>query len=143
MADEIITYCSAGGIVIDGDQVLLVRKKRVPEVRLPKGHVEPGEGRQAAALRETAEETGYAELRPLADLGLLTVTFMRQSTKVVRIESFFLMALAGPGRAPRSAEDEEKFEPFWAPLDQAEGMLTFPSEQEFLRRARVAAAVKS
>src|SRR5262249_18549255 len=57
MAEEIVTYCSAGGVVIDGDQVLLVRKRRLPEVRLPKGHVEPGEGRKQAALRETAEET--------------------------------------------------------------------------------------
>jgi ADP-ribose pyrophosphatase YjhB (NUDIX family) len=140
MTDEIITYCSAGGVVIDGDRVLLVRKRWVPEVRLPKGHVEPGERREEAALRETAEETGYAELRALADLGLLSVSFMRQGKQVVRIESFFLMALAGPGRAPRSAEDEEKFEPFWAPLEQAEEMLTFPSEQEFLRRARSAVA---
>jgi 8-oxo-dGTP pyrophosphatase MutT (NUDIX family) len=139
MADEIITYCSAGGIVIHEGQVLLVRKRRVPEVRLPKGHVEPGERRDEAALRETAEETGYAELRPLADLGLLTVPFTRNGQQVVRIESFFLMALAGPGRISRSAEDEEKFEPFWAPLAQAEAMLTFPSEQEFLRRARAAA----
>jgi 8-oxo-dGTP pyrophosphatase MutT (NUDIX family) len=138
MAEEILTYCSAGGVVIDGEQVLLVRKRRAPEVRLPKGHVEPGERREEAAVRETAEETGYVELRPLADLGLLTVTFMRNGQKVVRIESFFLMALRGPGRAPRSAEDEAKFEPFWAPLEQAEGMLTFPSEQEFLRRARAA-----
>jgi 8-oxo-dGTP pyrophosphatase MutT (NUDIX family) len=140
MTDGILTYCSAGGVVIDGEQVLLVRKRRAPEVRLPKGHVEPGERREAAAVRETAEETGYVELRPLADLGLLTVTFMRSGQKVVRIESFFLMALSGPGRAPRSAEDEAKFEPFWAPLEQAEGMLTFPSEQEFLRRARGAVA---
>lgn len=140
MADEILTYCSAGGVVIDGEQVLLVRKRRAPEVRLPKGHVEPGERREEAAVRETAEETGYVELRPLADLGLLTVTFLRNGRKVVRIESFFLMALGGPGRAPRSAEDEAKFEPFWAPLEQAEGMLTFPSEQEFLRRARAALA---
>jgi 8-oxo-dGTP pyrophosphatase MutT (NUDIX family) len=140
MAEEILTYCSAGGVVIDGEQVLLVRKRRAPEVRLPKGHVEPGERREAAAVRETAEETGYVELRPLADLGLLTVTFMRNGQKVVRIESFFLMVLGGPGRAPRSAEDEAKFEPFWAPLERAEGMLTFPSEQEFLRRARAALA---
>jgi 8-oxo-dGTP pyrophosphatase MutT (NUDIX family) len=138
MAEKVITYCSAGGVVIDGERVLLVRKKRVPEVRLPKGHVEPGESRVQAALRETAEETGYTELRAVADLGLLTVEFQNGKRHVIRVESFFLMALDGPGQGDRSKADRRKFEPLWAPLPEAEALLTFPSEQEFLRRALAA-----
>jgi len=136
---EIITYSSAGGVVVDGDRVLLVRKKRVEsEVRLPKGHIEPGEGRLDAALREIAEETGYTGLRPVADLGVEVVTFTNDGRQVVRFESYYLMSLTHTERAPRSAEDEAKFEPFWVHLDEAEAMLTFPGEQEFLRRARAA-----
>jgi ADP-ribose pyrophosphatase YjhB (NUDIX family) len=138
MSDEIVTYCSAGGIVIDGGRVLLVRKRLVAEVRLPKGHVEPGESRQTAALRETTEETGYSDLRPLADLGLLTVEFMRRGQRVIRVESFFLMALAGLGQQARSDTDTARFEPFWAAVESAESLLTFPSEREFLRRGRAA-----
>jgi 8-oxo-dGTP pyrophosphatase MutT (NUDIX family) len=134
--NDVITYCSAGGVVIEDGRVLLVRKRVVPEVRLPKGHVEPGESREQAALRETAEETGYAALRPLADLGFYTVQFARAGRRVVRVESFFLLALTGLERRARSEEDEAKFDPFWAPLDEAEALLTFESEQEFLRRAR-------
>jgi len=135
MAGDVITYCSAGGVVIAEGRVLLVRKRQVAEVRLPKGHVEPGESREEAALRETMEETGYAALQTVADLGLLTVEFAHEGQRVVRTESFYLMALAGPERRPRSEEDEAKFEPFWAPLGVAEALLTFESEREFFRRA--------
>lgn len=143
MTVEVVTYCSSGGVVIDGERVLLVRKKRVPEIRLPKGHIEPGESREEAALRETAEETGYTDLRTLADLGLQTVEFVHEGRRVVRVESFHLMALAGPGRAPLSPEDQAQFEPFWAPLSEAEALLTFPGEQEFLRRARAVLASRA
>ena len=41
------------------------------EQRVVAGSVQPGDATvKIAALRETIEETGYAELRPLADLGL-------------------------------------------------------------------------
>ncbi|PYR00200.1 MAG: hypothetical protein DMF97_10035 [Acidobacteria bacterium] len=53
----------AGGIVVrndgDGLSVLLVRAKKDPALWIfPKGHIEPGETAEAAALRETQEETG-------------------------------------------------------------------------------------
>jgi 8-oxo-dGTP pyrophosphatase MutT (NUDIX family) len=135
---EIITYASAGGVVVDGGRVLLVRKKRKAEVRLPKGHIEPGEARREAAVRETIEETGYVDLQPLLDLGILTNPYLCEGRRVIRLESYYLMALTGHTQMPRSEEDEAKFEPFWAPLEEAEAMLTFASEQEFLRRARAA-----
>jgi predicted NUDIX family NTP pyrophosphohydrolase len=51
---EVRRYTAAGGVVVhDGHVLVLVRRGR-GEVRLPKGHVEPGEEVQAAALREAA-----------------------------------------------------------------------------------------
>ncbi|MBI4479180.1 MAG: NUDIX hydrolase [Acidobacteria bacterium] len=50
-----------GGVVIDGDRVLLVRRAREPlkgEWSLPGGLVEVGESLAAAVRREMAEETG-------------------------------------------------------------------------------------
>jgi bis(5'-nucleosidyl)-tetraphosphatase len=46
---------SAGVLIIDGDDVLVLRAYR--NWGFPKGHVEPGEGLLDAAIRETQEET--------------------------------------------------------------------------------------
>jgi len=64
-----VTYVAAGGVVIHEGQVLLLDRPGRGEVRLPKGHVEPGEEPAEAALREVREEAGYADLAILADLG--------------------------------------------------------------------------
>lgn len=127
-------YASSGGVVVHDGRVLLARKKDRPEVRLPKGHIEPGESRAAAARREVAEETGYAHLDILADLGSLEVEFEFNGERVQRNESFFLMALRDPIPQPREAPEEAKFEVFWAEPEEAERLLTFESEREFLRR---------
>jgi hypothetical protein len=39
---------------------------------------------------------------------------------------------------PRPPEDAAEFTPFWASLDDAQTLLTFSTEREFLRRARAA-----
>jgi 8-oxo-dGTP pyrophosphatase MutT (NUDIX family) len=132
-----VRYASAGGVVVRGDQVLLVRKKLMPEIRLPKGHIEPGESRAAAALREVAEETGYTRLRIIADLGRLENSFRKpDGVFVTRDESFFLMELEDETRSPQPPADKARFEIMWVPLEEAERLLTFEAEREFLRRAR-------
>ena len=52
-----ITEITAGGIVFNGDKVLVLRNWKGVWV-FPKGHVELGESREEAALREVFEETG-------------------------------------------------------------------------------------
>lgn len=128
------TYESAGGLVVQDGQVLLVRKRQVAEVRMPKGHIEPGEDRTQAALREVREETGYAHLQLVADLGTLTAEFPLDGKWIVRHESAFLMALDDMMTVPRDAKDTARFEPVWVPLADAPTLLTFETEKEFARR---------
>ena len=103
-------------------------------MRLPKGHVEPEEEVQAAALRETREESGYAGLLVKADLGTQVVQFAHEGRHVVRTERYFLMTLAGDSDSP--AGGEEQFEPVWLTWDEALAALTFEAEREWVRRAR-------
>lgn len=137
MRDGTVRYAAAGGVVVSGDRVLALRRPSRREVRLPKGHVELGEDVQAAALRETREESGYADLVLKADLGTQVVEFDYKGRHVVRTERYFLMALAeSPKDSP--TDGEEQFENVWLTWDEALAALTFEVEREWVRRARLA-----
>lgn len=134
-------YSSAGGVVIGaaGKRVLILRRHKrlgpdgLPEMRLPKGHIEPGESREQAALREVEEEAGLSGLAILADLGHQTVEFDWKGHHHIRDESYFLMAQTA-GTVP--GLPEKQFEPLWLVWDEALAQMTFGSEREWLRRAQ-------
>jgi 8-oxo-dGTP pyrophosphatase MutT (NUDIX family) len=132
--DYVVRYTAAGGVVVHDDRVLVLRRPGRGEVRLPKGHVEPGEDVQAAALRETREESGYTDLVLGADLGTQVIEFERRGRPVARTERYFLMTLAGDLDSPSGGE--EQFEPAWLAWDGALAALTFEAEREWVRRAR-------
>ena len=127
-------YTAAGGVVVHNGHVLVLRRPSRGEVRLPKGHVEPGEEVEEAALRETQEESGYLELVICADLGTQVVEFERWGRHVVRTEHYFLMELAEGLESTDGGE--EQFEPDWLPWDEALEEMTFEPEREWIRRAR-------
>lgn len=129
------TYRAAGGVVIDGDRMLLLDRPLRREVRLPKGHIDPGETATVAALRETAEESGFDDLEILADLGSQVVKFNYLGDDFVREEQYFLMRLVSERTVRRNRKDEAQFRPIWVPLDEAPARLTFPAEQQFAQRA--------
>jgi 8-oxo-dGTP pyrophosphatase MutT (NUDIX family) len=132
-----IRYHAAGGVVVDGDRVLILLRPSRDEVRLPKGHIERGESARQAALREVTEESGYADLDVIADLGHQVVEFDYRDAHIVRDEQYCLMHLASPRRVARSTR-ETQFEPTWMSWPEAEQALSFSAEREWLRRARAA-----
>jgi 8-oxo-dGTP pyrophosphatase MutT (NUDIX family) len=137
------TYASAGAVVVEpsGKRVLvLLRASRhgpngEAEVRLPKGHIEPGETRRQAALREVAEESGLRGLLVQADLGHQLVEFEWRGHHYVRDESCFLMT-SSLGVQP--ACPEEQFERLWLTWEEALVRVTFEAERAWIRRARAA-----
>lgn len=130
-----IEYVAAGGIIIHQGQMLLLDRPSREEIRLPKGHVEAGESDVDAALRETAEETGLAQLAVVADLGRTVVEFDYHDDHYRRTEHYFLMDKTGDETQPRSPKDAADFHPFWTRLDDAAQLLTYPAEQAAARRA--------
>ncbi|MBE2239288.1 MAG: NUDIX domain-containing protein [Caldilineaceae bacterium] len=128
-------YRAAGGVIIEAGRMLLLDRPLRHEVRLPKGHIDPGETPAQAALRETTEESGYADLEILDDLGSQIVQFNFQGDDFVRTEHYFLMRLASPRTVRRSRKDEAQFTPIWLPLSDAVQRLTFEAEQQFAQRA--------
>lgn len=135
MAGQIERYIAAGGIVVDDNHVLVLQRPSRDEVRLPKGHIQPGETVQEAALRETSEESGYLDVTITADLGSQIVTFNDQGRHVIREERYFLMALRGHRGQPRGG-GEAQFKPEWLTWKEALAALSFEAERKWVRRAR-------
>ncbi len=134
-------YQAAGGIIIRGDEVLLLHKHRLNEYVLPKGHVETGENLEQAALREAREETGFGSLRVLTRLGdPLRAEFSLKGRRTVRDEIYFLMALDDDTRVDLAdyddaSYDKQAFHLLWVPLAEAPDRLTFESARRFVQRA--------
>ncbi|MEA3309924.1 MAG: NUDIX domain-containing protein [Chloroflexota bacterium] len=134
---ELISYQAAGGVVLNADRkkVLLLVRSLGNEVRLPKGHVEPGEAASDTSLREIREESGYGDLEIIAPLGQQLVTFSIGVRSIRRTENYFLMQLR-PGSLVTGQAGEAQFSPYWATWAEALTELTFEAEREWIRRAQ-------
>ncbi len=133
-------YAAAGGIVVREGQVLLLFKHRQNEYVLPKGHIEDGETLDQTAVRETQEETGYAHVQVLTNLGTLRARYVYRERLTVRDETYFLMRLVDeahmtPGAYDDAQHDLETFHQVWVPIAAAPQRLTFEPAKTFARRA--------
>lgn len=135
---------TAGGVVINdrGELLVLVRDiKREGgmrhEVRLPKGHIDPGEDAETAAMREVCEESGYCALDIVADLGTYRSEYELRGEAHVRDEQYYLMRLKHERRQPTAHVNEEEalFSVEWVPAAEASQRITYRSEQIFADRA--------
>jgi len=124
-------YRSAGGVVVHDDQVLVLERPRRNELRLPKGHVEPGEPVEKTARREVKEETGLRGLDQLGSLDTIRNLFFHEGRLFVRDETYFLFRWRGK----RVKDSEKQFRRRWLSLPDARAGLTFATERYFLRRA--------
>lgn len=130
---------SAGGVVVADRRVLLLLKRLPPEVRLPKGTIDPGEDAPAAAVREVAEETGFAALRIVAELGCFEVEVRGPGGWLLWPQHYFLMQLDSYRRTPRSARDAKRFAVRWYTFDEALDQISYAAERAVLRAGLEAA----
>ena len=115
----------AGGIVYRqterGPEYLIVRARRDPSAWvLPKGHIEPGETAEAAAVREVREESGCVAAI-VAPLGRLVFGPARTRVYLMRFE--------------REVDAGEGRELFWGSAEEAGRRLTFEDTRALLARA--------
>lgn len=142
--NDVLVYKTAGGVVVNdkGEMLALARTvvrngRPVSELRLPKGHIDPGETDQEAALREVGEESGYWNTAIVGDLGEAHSSFQLEGVCYERDEHYFLMHLQeGAREAPQPVSEEEAlFEPQWIPLEKAAELCTYATEKMFAARA--------
>jgi 8-oxo-dGTP pyrophosphatase MutT (NUDIX family) len=120
----------AGGLVFrrqEGEvNYLIVRAKPNPtHWVIPKGHIEPGESPEDAAVREIWEETGV-QANIVSSLGRSTFTYQGKEIRTV----YYLLEYQGE-TAPQ--EDRESH---WGPLEETLALLTFADTREKLRLAQ-------
>lgn len=124
---------SAGGLVVDlttdpPRAAVIGRPGRDGTLlwSLPKGHVEPGETLEAAAVREVAEETGIKG-RVAADLGAIDFWFTAGRRRVHKTVHHFLLIAEG---GSLSNADPEVSEVEWVPVTKVADVLAYPDERD-------------
>jgi 8-oxo-dGTP pyrophosphatase MutT (NUDIX family) len=117
---------TAGGVVIRMagmmPEVLVVHRPRYGDWSLPKGHLEPGEGAAAAALREVEEETGIRA----AVVGPAGESRYEVEGRPKRVRWFAMRAVSGDPavREPDAEVDVAR----WVPRPDLGALLTHPTD---------------
>ncbi|OGR69255.1 MAG: hypothetical protein A2081_05405 [Elusimicrobia bacterium GWC2_61_19] len=123
---------SAGGLLLEDGNVLLIMMRNLKGEKVwtfPKGHVEPGETAQAAALREVAEETGWdCEIK--SDFYKAEYSFLRGGDMVDKDVRWFLMRRTGGDGVPKTPD--EILDMKWCSLADAGKELVYQSDLAML-----------
>ncbi|WP_420437738.1 NUDIX hydrolase [Candidatus Poriferisodalis sp.] len=116
---------AAGGVVCHKGAVLVVHRPRYDDWSLPKGHLDPGESWEEAALREVREETG---VRCAITSAPYPVSYLIGS-QIPKLVLFYAMA---PTKVPKrlTGDPSEVDEVVWWDIADAVRALTYESERE-------------
>lgn len=118
--------------MIDGRVEIAILHRRSPRLwALPKGTPDSGETIEETALRETREETGL-EVEIVAPLRSIRYFFVRGSTRFHKTVHFFLMRAVGGRTEDHDAEFDEVR---WAPVEEAQALLTHATERSVVEEA--------
>lgn len=130
---------SSGGVVFKKENeqalVILVGVERKGKLvwALPKGLVEKGENPEETAKREVKEETGV-EGQLIDKIGDVTYWYVdkEEGVRYHKIVHFYLLKFSEG--SPENHDWEIK-EARWFPINDAIGVLEYPSEREIMRKA--------
>ena len=128
---------SAGGIVYRltrGQPKYLLIRDSYRNWGFPKGHLEPGEEPEAAAIREVAEETGLNDLAIRALVDTIEWDFRFRGSLIHKVCHFFLMETAQARTSPQRTEGITACR--WSTFGDAERMVSYKNAREVLRRAQ-------
>lgn len=123
---------SAGGVIIEGGKALLIMMRDLKGEHVwtfPKGHLEPGETPEDAAVREVLEETGY-ECRIKKKLFKAHYSFTRDNFPVEKDVQWYLMEKTGGDGVSRTPD--EIFAMKWCAAPEAAKNLVYSSDLQIL-----------
>ncbi|MGA3361576.1 MAG: NUDIX domain-containing protein [Solirubrobacteraceae bacterium] len=125
---------SAGGVVVDGENVLVVVPTRraangARVLALPKGHLDGDETDEQAAIREVREEGGV-EAELVSSLGDVHYHYRRRGRLISKRVRFFLFEFRSGSPTDHDHEIEEAR---WLPMAEAVKQLTYPGERDMVQ----------
>lgn len=123
---------SAGGVVVRGEEVLLIALQKGRRWQLPKGHIEPGESPSQAAVREVEEETGVRG-RTVAELPAIDFWFVERSRRIHKEVQYFLLDYVTGSNADFDRAEVSGAE--WFGWQEALDKLTFDNERGVVQAA--------
>jgi 8-oxo-dGTP diphosphatase len=126
---------SAGGIVQDGPNLLMVKVENLEGVQIwtfPKGHIEKGETASEAALREVEEETGY-QCEIVKPFERVQYYFRREDALTKKTVTWFLMK---PVKKTGTHDPEEIMETRWIPFEEAKKIVKYKSDKKLLAKLK-------
>ncbi len=101
---------------------------------LPKGHLEPGETDQEAAIREVREETGISG-HVVGKLGTIDFWFVAEGRRVHKTVHHFLLVADDPEHGLELSDaDLEVSEVAWVPMADLAERLAYADERRLLER---------
>lgn len=124
---------SAGGVVVrehPKPEFLAIKPAGYDRWQLPKGHVDPGEKPEEAALREVREEGGV-DASIQESLGDIRYFFQLGGRRIMKIVHYFLMRYESGDPADH---DKEVDEVRWFPLSEPQH-LSFDNERQLIQKA--------
>ena len=121
---------SYGGVVVRGEELLVITPTGKRVTGLPKGGMEAGETPEQAAAREVREETGIVA-KVVAPLGDVRYAYRRGGRRVRKTVHFFLCEYV---EGSTDDHDHEVDDARWIALASAESELSYPGERALIER---------
>ena len=128
---------SAGGVVFrpsknGGWEIVAVQRARHGDWSLPKGHIEEGETRKQAAVREVKEESGI-DVRVVHPLGEVDYFFRKPGGGLVHktVYHFLLEATSDELCGPNWEVSEAR----WVGINEADALLTYAKDKDVVAMA--------
>ena len=99
----------------------------------PKGHLEPGERADRAAVREVIEETGLTAVSLLGSIATIDWYFRFRGALIHKNCEFFLIQRTTPATKPQKSEGITACR--WTTLDEARRLIAYDNARDVLKRA--------
>jgi 8-oxo-dGTP pyrophosphatase MutT (NUDIX family) len=127
---------SAGGVVYrldEGHPLFLLIRDSYQNWGFPKGHLEPGERAEDAALREVREETGIENVALRGTIETIDWYFRFRGRLIHKVCHFYLMETGQAATSPQKAEGITACQ--WVPYDAAQVAISYANARLVLHRA--------